>query len=84
MLYLSQTVEKVLSVVVLAAFGGTVLPALLMNGGVLPADADEGGTVMLFYAAVYLVIIALVMNRPRLAVQVPNLIPQTRKHIKQA
>lgn len=75
MLYLSQTVEKALCVFVLTAFGGTVLPALLMNGGALPADADEGGAVMLFYAAVYLVIIALVMNRPRLAVQVPLISP---------
>lgn len=75
MLYLSPALEKALSVFVLIAFGGTVLPALLMNGGALPADADEGGAVMLFYAGVYLVIIALVMNRPRLAVQLPLVSP---------
>ncbi len=75
MLHVPQWIEKALSVFVLMAFGGTVLPALLMNGGALPADADEGGAVMLFYAAVYLVIIALVMIRPRLAAQVPVVSP---------
>jgi len=60
--------EKFLAVLVVMAFGGTVLPALIANGA-LPTSAVEVESpgVMIIFAGMYLVIILLVLLRPGLA-----------------
>lgn len=72
---IGDTLEKTVTTVIIMAFGGSVLPVMLMNGGALPAGDQEGGAVMLFFAAIYLAIIALIVVRPRLAIQVPLVSP---------
>ncbi len=60
--------EKFLAVLVVMAFGGSVLPALVANGS-LPSgllDAESPGVTIL-YASVYVIILSLVLMRRGLA-----------------
>lgn len=62
-----QTLEKFLAVLVVIAFGGTVLPAL-MAGGALPASSVqvENSGVLALFIGVYVILVSLVLVRPSL------------------
>jgi len=71
-----QFIEKFLAVIVVMAFGGTVLPALLVSGAAPsgPLEAESPG-VMVLFAGVYVIIIGLVLLRRGIVWQVPSVNP---------
>ncbi len=71
-----QKLEKILTVFVVMAFGGTVLPALIANGALPTGPLDvESPTVTFIFAGVYLVILFLLLLRRGIVWQVPTVNP---------
>ncbi len=64
-----EVLEKSVTVFCILSFGGSMLPALLTGGGAA-ADPDAPGAV-LYFTAVYVLILALIGFRPRLAFRIP-------------
>ncbi|WP_448192532.1 O-antigen ligase family protein [Azospirillum sp. sgz301742] len=71
-----QKIEKFLTVLVVMAFGGTVLPALVANGALPkgPLDVESPG-VMFIFAGVYVIIITLLLLRRGVLWQVSTINP---------
>lgn len=67
-----EVLEKSITVFCIVSFGGSVLPALLTGGG--STDPDAPGAVF-WFMAVYVLILALIASRPRLAFRVPTASP---------
>ncbi|CAO3431659.1 O-antigen ligase family protein [Azospirillum doebereinerae] len=65
-----EFLEKFIAVVCIMAFGGTVLPVLLTGGSVVAADQESSGA-MMFFAGIYVLILALIAMRPSLAFRIP-------------
>ncbi len=71
-----QKLEKILTVFVVMAFGGTVLPALIANGALPTGPLDvESPAVTFIFAGVYLVILFLLLLRRGIVWQVPTVNP---------
>jgi len=64
-----EVLEKSVTVFCILSFGGSMLPVLLTGGGAA-ADPDAPGA-MLYFTAVYVLILALIGLRPRLAFSIP-------------
>ncbi|WP_448206183.1 O-antigen ligase family protein [Azospirillum sp. sgz302134] len=64
----SEVLEKSITVFCIVSFGGSVLPALLTGGG--STDPDAPGAVM-YFTAVYVLILMLIGSRPSLAFRIP-------------
>ena len=71
-----QKLEKFLTVLVVMAFGGTVLPALIANGALPtgPLDVESPG-VMIIFAGTYLIILFLLLLRQGVIWRVPTVNP---------
>ncbi|HEY0835676.1 MAG TPA: O-antigen ligase family protein [Azospirillum sp.] len=66
--------EKLATVLVIMAFGGSVLPVMLTSGKAVPVEAESSG-VMILFAGIYVVILALVMSRPWVAARIATISP---------
>jgi len=63
-----DVLEKSISVFCIVSFGGSMLPSLLTGGD--PANPDAPGA-LVYFMAVYVMILALIASRPSLAFRVP-------------
>lgn len=64
-----EVLEKSITVFCIVSFGGSVLPALLTGGGA--TDPDAPGAVI-YFMAVYVMILGLMALRPSLAFRIPT------------
>lgn len=67
---LYELLEKTLTVIVIMSFGGTMLPVLLTGGGAAAEDQESAGAI-LFFMGIYVLILALLCMRPRIAFRLP-------------
>ena len=67
---LSEFLEKTVTVIVIMSFGGTMLPVLLTGGIPTEAEQETSGAIM-FFMGIYVLILALICSRPRLALRIP-------------
>ncbi|MBP2314930.1 O-antigen ligase family protein [Azospirillum soli] len=67
-----EVLEKSITVFCIMSFGGSMLPALLTGGD--PANPDAPGALM-YFMAVYVLILALITSRPSLALRIPTASP---------